>query len=159
VIILDQFFKNYIPCFSRSTVLRERTENEIMKQKTRRQPRVAVYDRFMEYDEIDALLHEIADANPGLVSLVEIATSTEGRHLEALKISSGAGKKSVWVDCALHAREWIAPPVCLRVIDEVLASPELQQLVDWYILPVANPDGYSFAWSDVSIIIGTKLQI
>jgi murein tripeptide amidase MpaA len=107
----------------------------------------------MEFDEIDALLHEIADANPGLVSLVEIATSTEGRHVEALKISSGAGKKSIWVDCALHAREWIGPPVCLRIIDEVLADPALQQLVDWYILPIANPDGYIFAWSDVSIII------
>jgi murein tripeptide amidase MpaA len=143
-------FVNTFPHFSRSTVLRERTENEIIKQKSSRQPRAAVYDRYMEFDEIDALLHELADANPGLVTLQEIATSTEGRHLEALKISSGAGKKSVWVDCAIHAREWIAPPVCLRIIDEVLADPALQQLVDWYILPVANPDGYSFAWSDVS---------
>jgi murein tripeptide amidase MpaA len=136
--------------FSFSTVLRERTENEIIKQKSRRQPREAVYDRYMEFEEIDTLLHELAEANPGLVSLVELATSTEGRHLEVLKISSGAGKKSIWVDCALHAREWIGPPVCLRIIDEVLADPALQQLVDWYILPVANPDGYSYAWSDVS---------
>lgn len=137
--------------FSRSTVLRERTENEIIKQKSARMPRAAVYDRFMELAEIDAFLHEVADANPGLVTLLEIATSTEGRHVEALKISSGAGKKSVWVDCAIHAREWIAPPLCLRIIEEVLADSALQQLVDWYILPVANPDGYSYAWSDVSI--------
>jgi carboxypeptidase A6 len=104
----------------------------------------------MDYDEIDALLHELADANPGLATIVDIADTTEGRHVDALKISSGAGKKSVWVDCALHAREWIGPPVCLRIIDEVLADPALQQLVDWYILPVANPDGYSYAWTDVS---------
>jgi murein tripeptide amidase MpaA len=73
--------------------------------------------------------------------------------VKGLKISTGPGKKAVWVDCGIHAREWISPPVCMKLIEDVIANPEKQNLVDWYILPVTNPDGYAFTWSEVSHLL------
>ncbi|XP_059478285.1 zinc carboxypeptidase-like [Neocloeon triangulifer] len=124
-------------------------EQERLMRAIPRQPRVAVYNRYMTFDEIDAHIHETVDANPGVASLLDLGLSTEGRELHGIKLSNGAaGQPAVWFDCAIHAREWIAPPVCLRIIDEVLADPALRDLADWYVLPIANPDGYSFATTD-----------
>jgi murein tripeptide amidase MpaA len=97
-----------------------------------------------------AYIQEVADANPDVASILDVATSSENRPVRGLKISTGSGKKAIWMDCAIHSREWAAPPVCLKTIEQVMASPELQNLVDWYILPLANPDGYSYTWSNVS---------
>ncbi|CAB3381376.1 Hypothetical predicted protein [Cloeon dipterum] len=130
-------------------VERERAENEALRLALPRKPRVAAYDRYMTFEEIDAHIHETVDANPDVASILDLGLSYEGRELHGIKLSNGAaGQKSVWFDCAIHAREWIAPPVCLRIIDEVLADPALRDLADWYILPVANPDGYSYSHTD-----------
>jgi murein tripeptide amidase MpaA len=97
-------------------------------------------------------LDEVAAANPGLATTLDVATSTEGRLVKGLKISSGPGKKAVWVDCVIHAREWLAAPVCMKLIEDVIADPARQAQVDWYVLPISNPDGYVFSWADVSIV-------
>ena len=46
----------------------------------------------------------------------------------------------------MHAREWISVAVALFLIRQLVESNKLYknlvQELDWYILPVANPDGY-----------------
>ena len=46
----------------------------------------------------------------------------------------------------IHAREWISVAVALFIIKQLVESNKsyknLIQDIDWYILPVANPDGY-----------------
>jgi murein tripeptide amidase MpaA len=74
-----------------------------------------------------------------------------------LKISNGPGKKALFTDAAIHAREWITPPVILKIAFELLenyqANKALVDMVDWYILPVANPDGYVYSWESVKLIL------
>ena len=44
----------------------------------------------------------------------------------------------------IHARQWIAPAVAsyfIQQLIEVPANAKLLQSVDWYIMPVMNPDG------------------
>ncbi|KAF4522163.1 hypothetical protein B566_EDAN010423 [Ephemera danica] len=118
------------------TVRRERSANDDARMKSSRKYRAASYDHFMTYDEYN------------LVTNIEVATSTEGRRVRAIKISSGPGKKAFFQDCVIHAREWLAAPVCMKVIEDVIASPQLQIKVDWYILPIANPDGYVYSHTD-----------
>jgi murein tripeptide amidase MpaA len=132
----------------------ERLEHQMLKATLApREPRAAVYDRYMEYEEIDAFVKEVAAANPDLVTLVSLSTTVQlGLHLNAIKISSGPGKKTLFFDCGAQGRDWIAPPVCMRIIEEVLADPELQQAADWYILPIANPEGYLHTWSHVGLL-------
>jgi carboxypeptidase A4 len=52
----------------------------------------------------------------------------------------------------IHAREWIAPAAALYVIDSLVkafaASSVEVTNVDWYIMPLLNPDGYEFSHTD-----------
>lgn len=68
--------------------------------------------------------------------------------------SSGSrNKPALWLDAGIHAREWIAPATAVWIINELASKHEtdsevkgLLEKYDWYILPVANPDGYEFCW-------------
>ena len=46
------------------------------------------------------------------------------------------------MDCGIHAREWVSPAFCLYAIDQLVEDQALLDLYDFYIIPVANPDGY-----------------
>ncbi|KAE8748361.1 Carboxypeptidase [Frankliniella occidentalis] len=56
--------------------------------------------------------------------------------------------KAVWVDAGIHAREWIAPATALFALSQLAenetSTAEMREHQDWFILPVANPDGYEF---------------
>ena len=99
----------------------------------------------------------------------EIGRTYEDRALLLLKVCDGkCGAGPVfWLDAGLHAREWIGPAVVSSLAQVSLAVPSvpltvsslLQYLArererdnplvryyDWYILLMANPDGYLETW-------------
>ena len=44
----------------------------------------------------------------------------------------------------IHAREWISPAVATYIIQQLVEVPANSKMffdVDWYIMPVMNPDG------------------
>nr|CAH0101751.1 unnamed protein product [Daphnia galeata] len=48
----------------------------------------------------------------------------------------------------IHAREWISPAVATYIIQQLVEVPANSKMffyVDWYIMPVMNPDGYEYA--------------
>ncbi|VDO95568.1 unnamed protein product [Soboliphyme baturini] len=51
----------------------------------------------------------------------------------------GNGAKFVWIDSAIHAREWLSTGASMVIIEKVHAK------FSWFILPLANPDGYEFS--------------
>ena len=55
----------------------------------------------------------------------------------------------MWIDGGTHAREWITPAVVTWLIKEVVEfdhkHPHFTGILDWYFLPVLNPDGYEFS--------------
>lgn len=57
--------------------------------------------------------------------------------------------RAVFIEAQIHAREWIAGATATYVLDQLLRSPnpEIQDLatnIDWYIIPITNPDGYEY---------------
>lgn len=81
------------------------------------------------------------------VTLLDIGRSYEGRKIQGIKISKGPGRKAVFVEGGIHAREWISPATVTYLINQLLTSavPDIQGLAndyDWYFFPVVNPDGY-----------------
>merc|ERR1740121_466418 len=62
-----------------------------------------------------------------------------------------AAKPVIFVQCGIHAREWISPASCLHVIDVLLhggnASSSLIEAFEWHVVPVTNADGYAYTWT------------
>ena len=83
------------------------------------------------------------------VSHSNIGTTHEGRPINMLSLSlkDGKEKAAIWLDCGIHAREWISPAFCIYAIDQIVRHPkELLSMYDFYIVPVVNPDGYAHTW-------------
>ena len=125
---------------------------------------LAGYDAFRSYSEEGGIadeLRETAAAYPAITKLVTIGQSVNGQDILALKVTKNAkvlkdGKRpSVLYAGAQHAREWITPEMVRRLMHHYLegygTDAELTGIVDttelWF-LPVANPDGYDFTFSD-----------
>lgn len=92
------------------------------------------------------------------VTLLEIGSSFEKRKMYGVKISSGGrNKPSIVIDAGIYGREWIAPVTALFSINELLKdhNSNLYRNVDWYIIPLLNPDGYEFSHTKVSKSLNT----
>ncbi|EFX83249.1 hypothetical protein DAPPUDRAFT_239963 [Daphnia pulex] len=96
---------------------------------------------------IEEFLTELAAAYPNLMTHSVVGQSYEGNNMNFVKISTGGtGKKAIFVDGGIHAREWISPAYVTWLIRELVenyaAHPQYVDNIDWYIMPVINPDGY-----------------
>ncbi|EFX63163.1 hypothetical protein DAPPUDRAFT_67309 [Daphnia pulex] len=102
--------------------------------------------------DIYGYMNYLAVTYPSLVSLIDIGMSYEKRPLHVLRISNSSSpgtKPAIWIDGGIHAREWIAPAVAsyfIQQLVEVPANAKLLTNVDWYIMPVMNPDGYEYSF-------------
>ncbi|XP_077168751.1 carboxypeptidase B2 [Paroedura picta] len=118
---------------------------------------VSYYEQYHSLTEIYRWIEHIVSKHGELLQKIHIGTSYEKRPLYVLKISNKEGtthKNAIWIDCGIHAREWIAPAFCLwfvghvthfRQRDRVMAS--LLQQFDFYVMPVLNVDGYEHTWT------------
>ncbi|XP_030569352.1 carboxypeptidase B [Drosophila novamexicana] len=66
------------------------------------------------------------------------------------RISNGnARNPSIWIDGGMHAREWISPATVTYIANQLVEGwedlPEHMRNINWYIHPVANPDGYEYS--------------
>uniref|UniRef100_A0A914QW33 Peptidase M14 carboxypeptidase A domain-containing protein n=1 Tax=Panagrolaimus davidi TaxID=227884 RepID=A0A914QW33_9BILA len=116
------------------------------------------FDRYNTWSTIEEHLHKLRDENPDLVTLIEIGRTHENRSILVVKVSGHRSlapeRVSIWIDAGIHAREWIAPATALIMLDKLVndykRDPEIQTFldnIDWYILPVMNPDGYEYSHS------------
>jgi len=52
-------------------------------------------------------------------------------------------------DQGIHAREWMSPAFVTWLINELVvnntAHPQYTENMDWYFMPVVNPDGYEYS--------------
>ncbi|XP_052122670.1 zinc carboxypeptidase-like [Frankliniella occidentalis] len=108
------------------------------------------FNRFMRYEEIERYLHRLARDHADLVTLQPLGRSWEGRAMTGVLVSLGGNKKrpSILVDAGIHAREWIAPAFTLYLLQQLVEVRENRHLLedlDWYVLPMLNPDGYEYS--------------
>lgn len=129
------------------------------------------WNSYHRVDDIYGYLNYLADTYPRLVQLVSVGSSYEGRPLYVVRISSSSSgtKPAIWIDggknkkqtfeyhvsslngkpmflfvSGIHAREWISPAVATYIIQQLVEVADNERLlrnVDWYIMPVMNPDG------------------
>ncbi|KAI1707355.1 zinc carboxypeptidase domain-containing protein [Ditylenchus destructor] len=108
---------------------------------------------YHSYDEISLYLHSVAHKHPSFISNITIGISSEGRPIVGVKIGlKNCGKKKAFINGCVHAREWIACASLIYAINEIVTSPKKYSFLldnyDIYIVPVLNPDGYVYTWSN-----------
>ncbi|XP_075982738.1 zinc carboxypeptidase-like [Anticarsia gemmatalis] len=134
-------------------------DKETKKHYTRSDIRSMTWESYYTLEEIYAWLDDLVAANPGVASIIIGGKSHEGRDIKGIKISHGTGKRVVFIESGIHAREWIAPATTNYIINQLLSSTdeEIKTIAhdyDWYIFPVTNPDGY--VWSHVGFRLWRK---
>ncbi|WP_211254447.1 M14 family metallopeptidase [Knoellia sinensis] len=120
-----------------------------------------VFNTYLGTTGIKAEYEQAARANPTIAKAMSIGKTTNGTDIIALKVSKNAArqkdglKPAVLYMGAQHAREWITPEMNRRLMHHVLdnygSDSRITRLVDstelWFV-PVANPDGYDFTFTE-----------
>ncbi|CAB3234180.1 unnamed protein product [Arctia plantaginis] len=122
-------------------------ENEIELQ-DRRGHRMT-WKQYHRVEDIHGFMNYLAETYPSIISVNTIGKSHEGRDLKVLRISDGKStNKAVFIDGGIHAREWISPAVVTYLINQFAENFDVEtddiKNIDWYFLPVVNPDGYEY---------------
>ncbi|MQA24036.1 MAG: zinc carboxypeptidase [Micromonosporaceae bacterium] len=120
-----------------------------------------IYRSYSEPGGIRDELETAASAYPQIAKLVNTGKSLNGQDILALKVTKNARALPDGVRPAVlylgsqHAREWITPEMVRRLMHDVLrgygSDSEITELVkttELWFLPVANPDGYDFTFSE-----------
>lgn len=147
---------------SNGVIIEEKQRNygRTLEDESQRLPRRRVLRSFNlfgynGFGEINGFLDELAYKHPNLVRLQDLGKSFEGRRIKLVKISAqpDAGNPIIFVDAGIHSREWVAPAMATYLINRLASDSDAIQIggildgVDWYILPVVNPDGYEYSRS------------
>ncbi|XP_038058871.1 carboxypeptidase B-like [Patiria miniata] len=114
------------------------------------------YDQYHSLDEILAWLNDVQGEHPNIAQRIDIGYSLEGRKLSVLKLGKpGSSKPIFWLMSGTHAREWLSPATQLKMVDLFLtgygSNSEITNLLDkmdFYWMPIANPDGYEYSRSN-----------
>ncbi|XP_058499173.1 carboxypeptidase B [Solea solea] len=116
-------------------------------------PRAHSYTNYNSWDKIQAWINSIASSNSNLISKQVIGNTYEGRPMNLLKLGkkSSSSKPAIFMDCGIHAREWISTAFCQWFVKEALSTygqdqqmTSLLDQMDVYVLPVFNIDGYDY---------------
>ncbi|WKX91809.1 hypothetical protein Q1695_010107 [Nippostrongylus brasiliensis] len=113
--------------------------------------------QYHSFADVINYLNALAITYPERVSVQPIGTTHEGRQIPLIRITNkrlGGPKKGIWIDGGIHAREWVSPSTVLYFISMLVTQydrdPQVRQFVDqmeWYIVPLLNPDGYEYSRS------------
>ncbi|MCL2224141.1 MAG: M14 family metallocarboxypeptidase [Defluviitaleaceae bacterium] len=94
--------------------------------------------------KFEKVVRELLDANP-FVRHAVIGTSRLGKPIHALTL--GCGEKSVLINAAHHANEWITTLILTRFIEELANNfdphnpPPWAEKITLHCIPLVNPDG------------------
>ena len=125
------------------------------------------FDDYRTYDENVAWFDELIASYPDFITKQLAGTSIEGRNIWVYEITSPIEieKAGICINSMAHAREWIGPMTVCWLVKTLLENygtdPAITGALDeirWYIIPMANPDGYVFSWTDNRLWRKTRLD-
>ncbi|KAM4796006.1 carboxypeptidase B2 [Rhinophrynus dorsalis] len=133
-------------------LIEQQTFNETANQRSSK----SFYEQYHPLEDIYYWMEQMVEKHPDMLERIHIGFSFENRSLYVLKLSGieKTATNAIWIDCGIHAREWIAPAFCLWLIghsieyyNKDLSMTKLLRYFDFYILPVMNVDGYHYTWT------------
>uniref|UniRef100_A0A8C9C6F8 Carboxypeptidase B n=1 Tax=Phocoena sinus TaxID=42100 RepID=A0A8C9C6F8_PHOSS len=112
------------------------------------------YAKYNNWDKTVAWTEKMVHKHPKMVSRIKIGTTVEDNPLYVLKIGEkDERRKAIFMDCGIHAREWISPAFCQWFLYQATNTygknkimTKLLDRMNFYVLPVFNVDGYIWSW-------------
>lgn len=123
----------------------------------RQQDDLTFYDEYRTLDDYWVRWQQIADTNPAIADFQVIGQSLEGRDMPGFVLNgNGAtGKPIMLINACQHAREWVSPAATTFLIEQLVTGygtdARITRLLDeleWVFVPMMNPDGFDFTWTD-----------
>ncbi|XP_036611216.1 carboxypeptidase B2 isoform X2 [Trichosurus vulpecula] len=76
------------------------------------------YQQYHSLHEIYYWIDVMTETYADMLEKIHIGSSFEKRPLYVLKLSikGNTSRNAIWIDCGIHAREWVAPAFCLWFI-------------------------------------------
>lgn len=116
------------------------------------------FTTYQDYNTVNASMNSLAALRPDLAQTFTVGNSLEGRQIRGIRITGAGGttgKPAILFNGCQHAREWIAVMVPLYIADQFVRNYDtdarvaalLDQFV-FYIVPIVNPDGYTYSWTN-----------
>ncbi|VDM95238.1 unnamed protein product [Thelazia callipaeda] len=115
-----------------------------------------VMGEYHSYDAIVWWLKSLEERFPEIVEVISIGITAEGRNIFGAKLGTKNVNKTgvIWIDAGIHAREWASVHTALYFIKKLVTdyfidpkTTEYFELLDIYIYPCLNPDGYEYTRS------------
>jgi murein tripeptide amidase MpaA len=128
------------------------------------------YDRYHRFDEFTAILTQLVQEHPALLSMESVGKSHEGRDIWVLTVTNqatglAADKPAYWVDANIHASELAGGAAALYLIDTLTRGYGKRETVTrcldtrvFYICPRMNPDGAEWAMRDTPKIVRSSTR-
>ncbi|XP_073828490.1 carboxypeptidase B [Musca autumnalis] len=105
------------------------------------------WNRYHDMMEIKQFMQYILESYPEQAEIVQIGVTNNKRPLEVLRFSNNNPENwAIFIDAGLQGRDWLSPAAVTLAISKLAHTwkfgPSYMRHIDWYFLPVANPDGY-----------------
>ena len=122
----------------------------------------AFFSNYKQLGEIITYFNTIAAQRPDIASMSVAGNSLQGNDIYALTLSgpdqpgnARADRPVVLWNGGQHAREWVSPMtvsyIASKLADDYDSDPRVSELLNntrIVIVPVMNPDGYLYTWSN-----------
>jgi len=117
-------------------------EQETLKKRSIDQTSRTIVGKYARYADIQSYILGVVSTNPDIASTYVTGQTHEKRNLRVLVLATPTSKKSIWIDCGIHAvsfvlrlytsfilfvviliflnkREWVSPATCIWITDRV----------------------------------------
>ncbi|KAL9959741.1 hypothetical protein ACROYT_G033096 [Oculina patagonica] len=115
------------------------------------------HSQYHKLAAINSKLYQVHNNYRNMTSIINLGRSHKKRQMRAIKIQGNYSfnKPVFFIECGIHAREWVSPATCMFIIDEMTQKygrdssvTALLDKMDFIILPVFNVDGYAYTWKN-----------
>lgn len=120
------------------------------------------FSNYKQFADVISYFNNIAAVRPDLASMADVGDSIQSNDIYAITISgpdapgnARADRPVVLWHGTTHAREWVGTMavsyLASKFVDSYDTDPRVKDILDSsriVIVPVTNPDGYLFTWSD-----------
>jgi carboxypeptidase T len=113
------------------------------------------FSDYKTWPEVNQYMDDLVALRPDLITKLTVGTTIQNRTIHGMRITSpvGLNKPAVLFSGCQHAREWIAVMVPMYIADALVRRYDtdaqihaLMDQIEFFIVPIVNPDGYEHTY-------------